>query len=41
MSRVIAGSLASQHLVTPTGSNTRPTTDRVREAVFAGLSSWW
>lgn len=40
MSRVIAGSAKGRRLHTAPGSSTRPTTDRVREAVFATLASW-
>lgn len=40
MSRVIAGSAKGRRLHTPAGASTRPTTDRVREAVFASLASW-
>ena len=39
MSRIIAGKLASRRVATPTGDSTRPTTDRVRESVFAWLAS--
>ena len=39
MSRIIAGSLASRRFATPTGTRTRPTTDRVRESIFAYLAS--
>jgi 16S rRNA (guanine966-N2)-methyltransferase len=35
--RVIAGELRGRRLVTPRGSRTRPTGDRVREAVFSIL----
>lgn len=35
--RVIAGRLRSRSLVAPRGSATRPTTDRVREALFSIL----
>jgi|SRR5271167_4609231 len=35
--RVIAGRLGGRRLKTPTGRVTRPTSDRVREAVFAML----
>ena len=35
--RVIAGRLGSRSLVAPRGSATRPTTDRVREALFSIL----
>lgn len=40
MSRIIAGAAKGRRLHTPTGQSTRPTTDRVREAVFAALASW-
>lgn len=35
--RVIAGSLRGRRLTAPRGSDTRPTSDRVREALFAML----
>ena len=37
--RVVAGSARGRRLVAPAGSGTRPTSDRVREAVFDVLSS--
>ncbi|WP_446665476.1 16S rRNA (guanine(966)-N(2))-methyltransferase RsmD [Flexivirga sp. B27] len=37
MTRVIAGSAGGRRLLTPSGSGTRPTSDRVREAVFGRL----
>lgn len=37
--RVVAGDLGGRRLVAPEGTSTRPTTDRVREAVFNSLSS--
>lgn len=37
--RVVAGSLGGRKLVAPEGFATRPTTDRVREAVFNSLGS--
>ncbi|NLT29214.1 MAG: 16S rRNA (guanine(966)-N(2))-methyltransferase RsmD [Propionibacterium sp.] len=40
MSRIIAGSRKGRRLQTPEGELTRPTTDRVREAVFSALASW-
>lgn len=40
MSRIIAGSARGRTLRTPTGERTRPTTDRVREAIFSFLTSW-
>lgn len=40
MTRVIAGSRGGRRLETPAGKDTRPTTDRVREALFSLLISW-
>lgn len=40
MSRIIAGSRKGRRLQTPVGELTRPTTDRVREAVFSAVLSW-
>ena len=37
--RVIAGRLGGRTLTTPRGRNTRPTSDRVREALFSILGS--
>jgi 16S rRNA (guanine966-N2)-methyltransferase len=37
--RVVAGELGGRRLVAPPGTSTRPTTDRVREAVFNSLGS--
>lgn len=37
--RVVAGSARGRRLVTPAGDNTRPTSDRVREALFNTLTS--
>ena len=37
--RVVAGTARGRTLVTPAGARTRPTTDRVREAVFNALWS--
>jgi len=37
--RVVAGELRGRRLVAPAGGSTRPTTDRVREAVFNALAS--
>lgn len=37
--RIIAGSARGRRLVVPAGDNTRPTTDRVREATFNALFS--
>jgi 16S rRNA (guanine966-N2)-methyltransferase len=40
VSRIVAGSRGGRRLQTPTGAATRPTTDRVREALFSALTSW-
>ncbi|MEA2686267.1 MAG: hypothetical protein QOE93_1462, partial [Actinomycetota bacterium] len=37
--RVVAGSAGGRRLVAPPGRRLRPTTDRVREAVFSSLTS--
>jgi 16S rRNA (guanine966-N2)-methyltransferase len=37
--RVVAGSARGRTLVAPPGARTRPTTDRVREAIFNALAS--
>lgn len=39
MTRVIAGTAGGRRLQTPSGSATRPTSDRVREALFSALES--
>ena len=41
MSRIIAGAAKGRRLATPKGGNTRPTTDRTREALFSALVSWF
>ena len=40
MTRIIAGRAGSTRLRTTAGDVTRPTSDRVREAVFSTLESW-
>lgn len=40
MSRIIAGQAAGTRLVPVKGDQTRPTTDRVKEALFSRLESW-
>lgn len=40
MSRIIAGSRRGRRIGTPDGDTTRPTSDRVREAVFSALTAW-
>lgn len=39
MTRIIAGQWGGRRLRTPGGSSTRPTTDRVREALFSALDA--
>jgi 16S rRNA (guanine966-N2)-methyltransferase len=39
VTRIIAGSARGRRLRAPTGDATRPTTDRVREALFSALTS--
>jgi len=40
MTRIIAGSAGGRRLETPKGDRTRPTSDRVREALFSAIESW-
>jgi 16S rRNA (guanine966-N2)-methyltransferase len=40
MTRIIGGTAGGRRLSTPTGPTTRPTTDRVREALFSSIESW-
>lgn len=39
MTRIIAGAAGGRRIATPPGDATRPTTDRVREALFSSLDS--
>src|SRR3954451_21444455 len=39
MTRIIAGSAGGRRIETPKGSDTRPTSDRVREALFGALDA--
>jgi 16S rRNA (guanine966-N2)-methyltransferase len=41
VTRIIGGSAGGRHLATPKGEATRPTSDRVREALFSALESWF
>lgn len=41
VSRIIAGSAKGRRIATPSHASTRPTTDRVREALFSALDSWF
>ena len=40
MSRIIAGSHGGRRIAMPAGGRTRPTTDRVREALFSAIAAW-
>lgn len=39
MTRIVAGTWGGRRLIAPKGQTTRPTTERVREAVFSSLQS--
>lgn len=39
MTRIVGGTRGGRRIATPTGRDTRPTSDRVREALFAALES--
>lgn len=39
MTRIVAGRWGGRRLATPAGAGTRPTSDRVREAMFASIQS--
>ena len=40
MTRIIGGRVGGRRITTPRGVNTRPTSDRVREALFSAIESW-
>ena len=40
MTRIIGGSAGGRRLNTPRGQHTRPTSDRVREALFSAIEAW-
>ena len=40
VTRIIGGSAGGRRLATPAGAATRPTSDRVREALFSSLEAW-
>ena len=40
MTRIIGGQAGGRRLQTPSGAATRPTSDRVREALFSSVESW-
>lgn len=39
MTRIVAGTLGGRRIAAPAGQHTRPTSDRVREALFSALES--
>lgn len=39
MTRIVAGSLGGRRIAAPPGARTRPTSDRVREALFSALDA--
>src|SRR3954466_14582394 len=40
MTRIIGGSAGGRRISAPSGPHTRPTTDRVREALFSTIEAW-
>ncbi len=40
MTRIIGGAAGGRRLATPRGDSTRPTSDRVREALFSAIEAW-
>src|SRR6188472_951973 len=40
MTRIIGGRVGGRRIATPRGVSTRPTSDRVREALFSVIESW-
>ena len=40
MTRIIGGAAGGRRITAPAGQQTRPTTDRVREALFSSIESW-
>lgn len=40
MTRIIGGTAGGRRISTPSGDKTRPTSDRVREALFSAVESW-
>lgn len=40
MTRIIGGSAGGRRINTPRGISTRPTSDRVREALFSAIEAW-
>jgi 16S rRNA (guanine966-N2)-methyltransferase len=40
MTRIIGGAAGGRRIATPKGDSTRPTSDRVREALFSAIEAW-
>jgi 16S rRNA (guanine966-N2)-methyltransferase len=40
MTRIIGGKAGGRRITTPRGVSTRPTSDRVREALFSAIEAW-
>ena len=40
MTRIIGGIAGGRRITAPSGQHTRPTTDRVREALFSSIEAW-
>ncbi len=40
MTRIIGGTAGGRRIATPKGDRTRPTSDRVREALFSAIEAW-
>jgi 16S rRNA (guanine966-N2)-methyltransferase len=40
VTRIIGGTAGGRRLTTPRGGQTRPTSDRVREALFSAIEAW-
>ncbi|MGA8247226.1 MAG: 16S rRNA (guanine(966)-N(2))-methyltransferase RsmD [Nocardioides sp.] len=40
MTRIIGGKAGGRRIATPRGVSTRPTSDRVREALFSAIEAW-
>jgi 16S rRNA (guanine966-N2)-methyltransferase len=40
VTRIIGGSAGGRRITAPSGQHTRPTTDRVREALFSSIEAW-
>ena len=40
MTRIIGGAAGGRRIATPRGESTRPTSDRVREALFSAIEAW-